>query len=157
MLTIEGVKGEEFSGLSGRYVIYCPVFCCCPVSAAKMALVQKAPFHSRSVLWAAELYLNPPRQNILLTGLFPQFYCWTLIWLSRHWAWLHRGYWRYRSLIDWLIDSSPPSPQWQFWTHNTPKIISLPCNPLPNNPASPWLKPRWYPLPLRQPGREPAV
>ena len=32
------------------------------------------------------------------------FCCWTLIWLSRHWAWLRRGYWRYRSLIDWLID-----------------------------------------------------
>ena len=29
--------------------------------------------------------------------------CWTLIWLSRHWAWLCQGYWCYRSLIDWLI------------------------------------------------------
>ena len=28
-----------------------------------------------------------------------------LIWLSRHWACLGRGYWRYRSLIDWLIDN----------------------------------------------------
>ena len=27
---------------------------------------------------------------------------WTLIWLLRHWAWLRRGYWRYRNLIDWL-------------------------------------------------------
>ena len=35
--------------------------------------------------------------------LFPRFCCWTLIWLSRQWAWLRRGYWRYRSLIDWLI------------------------------------------------------
>ena len=24
--------------------------------------------------------------------------------LLRHWAWLRRGYWRYRNLIDWLID-----------------------------------------------------
>ena len=28
---------------------------------------------------------------------------WILIWLLRHWAWLHRGYWRYRNLIDWLM------------------------------------------------------
>ena len=28
----------------------------------------------------------------------------TISMLSRHWAWLHQGYWRYRSLIDWLID-----------------------------------------------------
>ena len=41
-----------------------------------------------------------------VTKLFPQFCCWTLIRLSRHWAWLHRGYWRYRSLVDWLIDKS---------------------------------------------------
>ena len=38
------------------------------------------------------------------TELFPRFCCWTLIWLSRHWAWLRRGYWLYRSLNDWLID-----------------------------------------------------
>ena len=30
--------------------------------------------------------------------------CWTLIWLSRNWAWLCRGYWRYRSLIDCFTD-----------------------------------------------------
>ena len=35
--------------------------------------------------------------------LFPQFCCCTLIQLSRHWAWLRWGYWRDRSLIDWLI------------------------------------------------------
>ena len=29
---------------------------------------------------------------------------WTPIWLLRHWVWLRRGYWRYRNLIDWLID-----------------------------------------------------
>ena len=38
-----------------------------------------------------------------VTELFPRFCCWTLIWLSRHWAWLRRGYWRYRTLIDWFI------------------------------------------------------
>ena len=39
-----------------------------------------------------------------VTELFPWFCCWTQIWLSRHWAWLRRGYCSYRSLIDWLID-----------------------------------------------------
>ena len=29
---------------------------------------------------------------------------WTPIWLLHHWACLRRGYWRYRNLIDWLID-----------------------------------------------------
>ena len=38
------------------------------------------------------------------TELYPRFCRWTLIWLSCHWAWLRRGYWRYRSLIDWFID-----------------------------------------------------
>ena len=41
-----------------------------------------------------------------VTELFPRFCCWTLIWLSRHWAWLRQAYWRYRSLINWLIDST---------------------------------------------------
>ena len=39
-----------------------------------------------------------------VTELFPRFCCWTLIWLSRHSAWLRRGCGRCRSLIDWLID-----------------------------------------------------
>ena len=44
-----------------------------------------------------------------VTELFPRFCCWTLIWLSRQWAWLCRGYWRYRSLIDWLIELTQQS------------------------------------------------
>ena len=35
------------------------------------------------------------------TELVLQFCCWTPIWLSHHWAWLWRGYWSYRNLIDW--------------------------------------------------------
>ena len=35
--------------------------------------------------------------------LFARFCCWTLILVSRHWAWLRRGYWRYRSLTDWFL------------------------------------------------------
>ena len=39
-----------------------------------------------------------------VTEMFLQICCWTLIRLSHHWAWLRRGYWRCRPLIDWLID-----------------------------------------------------
>ena len=42
-----------------------------------------------------------------VTKLFPWVCCWTLIWLSRHWAWLRRAYWCYKSLIDWLIEIIP--------------------------------------------------
>ena len=49
---------------------------------------------SLGFLW--EKYMKSGKQ-------FPRFCCWTLIWLSRHRAWLRRGYWRYRS-FDWLID-----------------------------------------------------
>ena len=38
-----------------------------------------------------------------VTELSHRFCCWTLIPLSYHWAWLHRGYRRYRNLIEWLI------------------------------------------------------
>ena len=48
-------------------------------------------------------YRHFPRP-VDVTELFPRFCRWTLIWLSRHWAWLRRGYWRYRSLLNWLID-----------------------------------------------------
>ena len=41
---------------------------------------------------------------------------WTPIWLLRHWAWLRWGYWRYRNLIDWLID---------WFTHSIPLLHSL--------------------------------
>ena len=62
-----------------------------------------------------------PWNNLLLSDLaFPPqipaypMACWcygtvssilllNLIWLLHHWAWLRRGYWRYRNLIDWLI------------------------------------------------------
>ena len=47
---------------------------------------------------------------------FHQFCCWTLIRLSRPWARLWREYWRYRSLIDWLIGTTPPpSLSGVFW------------------------------------------
>ena len=49
-------------------------------------------------------YRHPPWQ-VNVTELLDQFCCWTVIRLSRHWAWLRWWYWRYRNLIDWwLID-----------------------------------------------------
>ena len=44
------------------------------------------------------------RWPVDVVELLPRFRCWALIWMSRHWAWLRRGYWRYRNLVDWLID-----------------------------------------------------
>ena len=41
-----------------------------------------------------------------LLMLLQRLRIWTPIWLLRHWAWLRRGYWRYRNLIDWLIDTT---------------------------------------------------
>ena len=46
--------------------------------------------------------LLPPR--LMPRNCFIDFCCWTLIRLSRHWAWLRRRYLRYRKLIDWLIN-----------------------------------------------------
>ena len=57
-----------------------------------------------SLIWPfPHRYRHSPRP-VDVTEVFPRFCCWTLIWLLRHWAWLRWGYWRYRSLIDWLID-----------------------------------------------------
>ena len=39
-----------------------------------------------------------------VTERFQLLRIWTQIWLLRHWAWLCRRYWRYRNLIDWLIE-----------------------------------------------------
>ena len=44
------------------------------------------------------------RRPVDVMELFLWFGCWTLIPLSRHWVWLYWGYWRYRNLIDWLIN-----------------------------------------------------
>ena len=45
-----------------------------------------------------------------------RFCCWTLTWLLRHWAWLRRGYWRYRNLIDCL--------KWSFGSIDRPSHIT---------------------------------
>ena len=59
-----------------------------------------------SLTWPFPHRYRPAPWPVDVTELFPRFCCWALIWLLRHWAWLRRGYWRYRSLIDWLIDQS---------------------------------------------------
>ena len=51
------------------------------------------PLRHRHVWWPIDV-----------TELFLWFCCWTLIRLSRPRAWLCWGYWRYRNLIDWLIE-----------------------------------------------------
>ena len=44
------------------------------------------------------------RGPIDVTEMLQCFCCWTLIWLSCHWAWLCQWCWCYRNLIDWLIN-----------------------------------------------------
>ena len=64
-----------------------------------------------------------------VTELFLRFCCWTLIWLSRHWAWLCRDIgaietWFIDWLIDWLIDWNVSAPSFlNFFT------LRLPCLP----------------------------
>ena len=60
-----------------------------------IALTWPFPHRYRHAQWPVDV-----------TELFPRFCCWTLIRLSRYWAWLRRAYWRYRKLIYWLIDWS---------------------------------------------------
>ena len=46
------------------------------------------------------------RWPVDIVELLHRFCCWALIWIMRHWAWLRRGYWRYRNLVDWLMIDS---------------------------------------------------
>ena len=54
-----------------------------------------------SLIWPSPHRYRHSPWPVDVIELFPRFCCWILIRLSRHWAWLCRGYWRYRSLIDW--------------------------------------------------------
>ena len=58
-----------------------------------ISLIRPLPYRYRHSPWPVDV-----------TKLFPRFCCWSLIWLSCHRPWLRRGYWRYRSLNDLLID-----------------------------------------------------
>ena len=57
-----------------------------------------------SLIWSVPHRYRHSPWPVDVTELFHRFCCWTLIWLSRHWAWFRRGYRCYRSFIDWLID-----------------------------------------------------
>ena len=56
--------------------------------------------------------LQHTRWRIDITELFHWFCCLMSIWLSCYWAWLCWGYWHYRNLIDWLIDSWQQTFNW---------------------------------------------
>ena len=55
-----------------------------------------------SLIWPFPHRYHHSPWPVDVTELFPRFCYWTMMWLSRHWAWLCLGYWHYRSLIDWL-------------------------------------------------------
>ena len=81
-----------------------------------------------------------------VTELFPRFCCWTLIWLSHHWAWLRRGYWRYRSLIDWFEDTS-------LWLGLSPLDTSTHNSPLiPQNCIIDFAVEHWFGCHATEPG-----
>ena len=63
----------------------------------------------RALHWLLVIYRVPRRHRcaqltVDVTEWLQRLCIWTPIWLLRHWAWLRRGYWRYKNLIDWLID-----------------------------------------------------
>ena len=71
-------------------------------------LVQSLPsrniWRHISLIWPfSHRYRHSP-WPVDVTELFPRFCCWTLICLLHHWPWLRQRYWRYRTLIDWLIE-----------------------------------------------------
>ena len=78
--------------------------CCCLCVQPVQLLPSRNIWRHLSLIWPFPHRYRHSPWPVDVTELFPRFCCWTLIWLSRHWAWLRRGYWRYRSwLIDWLI------------------------------------------------------
>ena len=69
-----------------------------------LMLIARNMWRHISLIWPFPHRYRHSPWPVDVTELFPRFCCWTLIWLLRHWARLCRGYWRYRSLIDWLIE-----------------------------------------------------
>ena len=98
-----------------------------PMGETAMLLVvfNKETFSTRKALTWNEGILRVFISNTRAIGLIPSNYTpniyrlqhkpftqraqqlMNVLWLLRHWAWLHRGYWRYRNLIefDWLLVS----------------------------------------------------
>ena len=59
---------------------------------------------------------------------------WTPVWLLRHRAWLRRGCWRYRNLIDWLmydtictVPCMIPFIQCRAWYHLYSAVYDIIC------------------------------
>ena len=77
--------------------------CCLSVQPVQLLPLRMSEDTSLWFSLSAHRYRHCP-WPVNVTELFPRFCCWALIWLSRHLAWLCRGYWRYRSLFDWWID-----------------------------------------------------
>ena len=98
---------NSFPSLGSRLILVLELFTLAPhlfgTTSHCLSVQPVQLLHSRN-MW----------RHISLIWSFPHRYrhhmaCWCYgtvspIWLSRHWAWLRLGYWRYRSLIDWFID-----------------------------------------------------
>ena len=76
--------------------------CCCLSVQPYHLLPLRNIWRRISLTWPFPHRHRHARWHVDVTELFPRFCCWTLIRLSRHSAWLRRGYWHYRNLIDWL-------------------------------------------------------
>ena len=73
----------------------------CP-SAFSVAILKCRDISRRiSLTWPLPHVHGRTRWRFDVIELLHRFCCRTPIWVSRHWAWLCRGYWRYRNLIDW--------------------------------------------------------
>ena len=73
---------------------------------------------SGRIFWQQILRHRHARWPVDVVVLLHQCCCWALSRMSCHWAWLCRGYWPYRNLIDWLIFDSLCGPQKQTPTFN---------------------------------------
>ena len=58
-----------------------------------------------SLMWPFPHRHQHARWPVNVTELLHRI-CWTPIRLPGHWAWLRPGYWCYRNLMDWLIETS---------------------------------------------------
>ena len=77
--------------------------CCLVVQSFQLLPLRNIWRHISSTWLFPHRYWHA-RWTVDVMELFLQFCCWTLIRLSRHWAWLCRGYWRYRNwLINWFM------------------------------------------------------
>ena len=80
--------------------------------------------------WCCSFWLHVQPTVLSCTALSLLY----LIWLSRHWAWLRRGYRRNRSLIDWLISLNPVLDQLTWF-----QIVSLFMMFINNLPILRWV------------------